>query len=90
MEKKTAYRESLRTLSDTLSETVVEGEARGVMSGLLEDVQDVLGNPGELPFVRHRNLAEKLDSTAKYFEVSHPNITAVINNVITSLNGIGI
>jgi ABC-type transporter Mla subunit MlaD len=37
-----------------------------------------------------RALVQSLQSTAEEFEARHPQLTAIINNVMTSLSGLGI
>ena len=57
---------------------------------LSQNVQDVLEHPGEAPFENHFRLMSSLKDGVLHFEASHPTLTALMNNVITMLNNIGI
>jgi len=53
---------------------------------LAGDVDEALAQTGEVS----RALAHSLQHTAEEFEVQHPQLTALINNVMTSLSSLGI
>jgi DNA repair ATPase RecN len=70
----------------------LKGELKQIDSGdpslekLARDVDEALAQTGEAT----RALALSLQHTAEEFEAKHPQLTAVINNVMTSLSNIGI
>ena len=53
---------------------------------LAGEVDSALGQTGEIS----RSLLHSLQHTAKEFEAHHPQLTAAINNIMTSLSGLGI
>lgn len=53
---------------------------------LSKDIQDALSQPDEIP----HTLNPSLQHMAEEFEVRHPKLTALINNVMLSLSGLGI
>lgn len=53
---------------------------------LASDVDAALEQPGEVSTA----LIHSLQHTTKEFEVNHPQLTAIINNIMTSLSSLGI
>jgi DNA repair ATPase RecN len=53
---------------------------------LVSDVDEALNQTTEAAHA----LADSLQHVAEEFEVNHPQLTAIINNVMTSLSNIGI
>jgi ABC-type transporter Mla subunit MlaD len=53
---------------------------------LAEDVDAALAHTGEAT----RILTQSLQQVTEEFEANHPQLTAIINNVMTSLSNIGI
>lgn len=53
---------------------------------LAGDVDTALAQSGELS----RTLVHSMQNTAEEFEVHHPQLTALINNIMNSLSGLGI
>lgn len=53
---------------------------------LAGDVDEALAQTGEVS----RALAHSLQHTAEEFEAHHPQLTALINNIMTSLSSLGI
>lgn len=53
---------------------------------LATDIDDALAETPEVS----ESLVQTLQHTAEEFEVNHPQLTAIINNVMTSLSNIGI
>ena len=39
---------------------------------------------------KHTSLSEQLKESTEHFEASHPELTAIMNNVINFLNNLGI
>ncbi len=81
----------LNALHDEISKTETDNpDEQKKLSNLTDNIQNVLGNPGDVSFGHHRNLMHGLNDAVESFEVSHPTLTTLINNVITSLNALGI
>jgi len=53
---------------------------------LADDVDEALAQAGEVSPALHRSL----QSAAEEFETHHPQLTAIINNLMNSLSGLGI
>lgn len=53
---------------------------------LADEVDEALDRAGEVS----RTLANSLQQTADEFEIHHPKLTAIINNIMTSLSALGI
>ncbi|MDH3345766.1 MAG: DUF4404 family protein, partial [Kiritimatiellaceae bacterium] len=56
------------------------------LARLANEVEEALTQTGEATLA----LAHSLQHTAEEFEANHPQLTAIINNVMTSLSNIGI
>lgn len=56
---------------------------------LVSDVSQILDNPGD-EHLRHRTFKQNLQESVRHFETSHPELTSVINTVLTSLSNMGI
>jgi hypothetical protein len=67
-----------------------DSEELNKLNALTKDIQNVLEDPGELSFGHHRVLMLGIDDAIKNFEVSHPTLTGLLNNVVNSLNALGI
>lgn len=77
-------KKSIEDLKNELEQTSVE---TGVFEEILETAKD--GVDRYTPEAVHE-LAQILHKEADTFEVEHPRITALINNVMTSLSNLGI
>lgn len=81
----------LHALNKEIEKTETDdSEALDKLNALTEDIQNVLGSPGEVSFGHHRILMQGVNDAIKDFEVSHPTLTNLLNNVIASLNALGI
>ena len=59
------------------------------LDNLARDVRQILDNPGE-EHLQHKTLKQNLQDSVRHLETSHPELTSVINNVLTSLANMGI
>ena len=90
MQKK-QYIQSLQELHSEIKKTKVPDPAH---SSQLQDIsfniQEILDHPGEPPPETHSRLMTSLRDAILLFEASHPTLTGLMNNVIKTLNNIGI
>lgn len=83
--------EHLNELHQEIANTQPEtGESQDHLDSLTQSIEKILESPGEVSFDHHRLLMGKLSDAIVHFEVSHPRLTDIINNVIQSLNALGI
>lgn len=66
-----------------------EHQVQERLDDLARDVRQILDTPGE-EHLHHRTLKQSLQDSVRHFETSHPELTSVINNVLTSLANMGI
>jgi hypothetical protein len=66
-----------------------EHQVQKRLEELSRDVRQMLDKPEE-EHLHHRTLKENLQNSVRHFEASHPELTSVINNVLTSLAKMGI
>lgn len=59
------------------------------LDNLVRDISQILDNPAD-EHRHHRSLKQNLQESVRHFETTHPELTSVINNVLTSLANVGI
>lgn len=90
---KQAFNESINNLKtelEKLQPTTSESEAEVALQGLNDSVMKIIEHPGDVPFIHHYDLMNKLKDSATEFEVDHPELTSAISHVIHTLSNIGI
>jgi hypothetical protein len=73
----------LKELKDELEQINSENPKLQKLAG---DVDTALAQPGDVS----RALVHSMQHAAEEFEVHHPQMTAIINNIMNSLSGLGI
>ncbi len=81
MSEKTKH--GLKELQNELKQINSEDPKLQKLAG---DIDAALEQPGDVPHA----LVHSLQHTAEEFEVNHPQLTAIINNIMNSLSGLGI
>jgi hypothetical protein len=90
MQKKD-LRESLSELHNELKNVAVVDDASGeILEKLNRDIKRILGNSGDIPQSHHQSLLERLKESTEHFEVSHPQLTSLMNGIIKALSDMGI
>lgn len=82
-------RELLEKVHAEIEQTqTVDENGRELLRDLERDIRELLARSqekqSELPIV------ERLDNTIKYFEVTHPDLTATLSELMTILSNAGI
>lgn len=81
--------ETLLELKARLGEMDLDdAEARRKLQTLVKDIQSSLDSPGDAEG-RH-TLVENLRDAVEHFEVEHPTLTAVLNDLMMALSNMGI
>ena len=75
-----------RELEDLKTELEQIGSEDPKLQKLVGELDSALAQPEEVP----QNLIHSMQHAAEEFEVHHPQLTALINNIMNSLSGIGI
>ncbi len=84
-------RERLAQLRTELEQTPADdATTRALLARLMQDVQDVLNHAADLPPHRYQSLAERLREARLQFEISHPQLTWTISQVIDTLSRMGL
>lgn len=78
-------REQLEQLTDALEALPVAGEQRDSLQRLIADIESQLGE-----LESDDSLVEQVETAVSTFEVEHPRIAAILNNIITTLGNIGV
>ena len=76
-----------RELKKTQSE---EKHVQERIDSLTRDVSRVLDQAEEETHEHHKTLKQNLEDAIRHFEASYPELTSIMNNVVTSLANMGI
>ena len=84
-------REQLERLDAELrSIDSVDDASREVLHRVQEDVQDLLSRSGEAIPQHDVSITERLRQGIQHFEVTHPNLVAMMEQVVHTLSEMGI
>jgi len=81
----------IKQLHSTLEgRSSITGKDREQLEQLSADLQAVLAMPGVVTPSRHQGIIDRLREAISRFEVSHPDLTATMAQVSTTLSDMGI
>jgi ribosome-binding protein aMBF1 (putative translation factor) len=84
-------REQLERLDANIKQTKSVDEAgRTILHELQQDVQDLLARSGEDSGLQQHPIAERLREGIQHFEVTHPALAGVMEEVVNMLSAMGI
>ena len=84
-------RERLERLDADLKRTESVDEAgRSILHELQLDVQNLLARSGDVPSPQNHAIAARLRDGIQHFEVTHPTLVALMEQVVNALSAIGI
>jgi hypothetical protein len=66
----------------------VDVQSREKLDGLVRSIQLKLEHPQDTR--HHQDLMDRLNDDVDYFEVSHPELTAIMNRIMVTLGNLGI
>jgi hypothetical protein len=82
-------KDSLRKLLEEIGKIEsVDNQSREKLDRLASSVQLKLDHPQDAR--HHQHLIEHLDDAIDHFEVSHPDLTAIMNTIMMTLGNLGI
>jgi hypothetical protein len=71
------------------ADAITEGD-RELLMRLSDDIHSLLAHPGGLAAAKHRSILDRLREAITSFEVSHPDLTAVMARISKFLADMGI
>jgi Domain of unknown function (DUF4404) len=80
----------LKLHEDLHKKKVVDEDSKEILGKLRDDIETILNQEKGATKEQSDNLIDRLKKSANHFEASHPEITAVINDVVTILVNIGV
>ena len=84
-------REQLERLEADLNKIDSVDEAgRDILHKLQQDVQDLLARSGEDSGLQEHPIAERLRQAIQHFEVTHPTLVGVMEQMVNTLSTMGI
>ena len=84
-------RELLRKLSSEIKNIdQVDKSSKELLDKLKIQIDELLERDDKKITDEHASLSEQLKESTEHFEASHPELTAIMNNVINFLNNLGI
>jgi hypothetical protein len=89
MNKETELTEALNRLRAEIGALDTADEiSRRKVQALVEDLEKKIKSPEDREI--HESLTEQLKDSVLHFEVSHPRLTAVMNDIMVRLGNMGI
>ncbi len=83
--------ELLQQLHDAINKIQKVDEKGGeLLRDLDGDIRDLLARSGEEPLRVRPSIIRQMERAISYFEVTHPDFTALISDVMSSLSNAGI
>lgn len=79
----------IEELHNSLEKAGLIEEHSEILESFDHDVKDILESPGDFSFDHYPVFADKLQTIAEKFEISHPKISDAIKGIINTLNSIG-
>ncbi|MEE9395709.1 MAG: DUF4404 family protein [Methylococcales bacterium] len=64
-----------------------DNESKAKLEKIVDDLEQKIKNPDD---VDHNRLISDVKDTVTHFEVSHPTITAILNDIMMALSNMGI
>jgi len=84
-------REQLERLEADLKKIESVDEAgRAILHNLQQDVQDLLDRSGEVSSLQEHPISERLRQAIQHFEVTHPTLVGVMEQMVNTLSTMGI
>jgi hypothetical protein len=84
-------KEHLGTLhNELLNVKTVDHDTKILLKEIRGDVQTLLSHKGEYSSEHHATIKERMEDSARHFEVSHPSLASTIKIVVNTLNNMGI
>ena len=84
-------REQLERLDADLKRTEsVDEESHAILHQLQQDVQELLTRSGEVSHLQEHPIVARLRLGIQHFEVTHPTLVAVMEQMINTLSTMGI
>ena len=81
--------ETLKALREEINNlSIEEKESKARLEELIEKLELKLERPEDT--IHHESLTDGISESLTYFEVSHPRITGVLNEIMMTLSNMGI
>jgi hypothetical protein len=85
MDEQAIYQQ-LESLKQELAKTSVGDDAREKMLGLIDRIEEQMHTPGSAD----DGISEQFETLVTEFEVSHPTLTGIVNNLLVTLGNMGV
>ena len=84
-------RKTLHQLQDEIkSIKAVDDTGKVLLHNLEDDISALLERSGGNPVQVHPSVVQRLEGVVSHFEVTHPDLTTLISNLLESLSNAGI
>jgi hypothetical protein len=84
-------RELLQQLHEEINNTqTVDEKGKELLRDLDGDIRALLERSEEHPVQAHPSIVQNLESTLGHFEISHPELTALVSKLLDTLSNAGI
>lgn len=86
MDEQQLYQQLEALKSELDNSPALSGETREKMLGLIDRMEEQMHSPEH----DHDSVSEQFKSLVAEFEVSHPTLTRVVNNLLVTLGNMGV
>jgi hypothetical protein len=91
IESRPSLREQIERLEAEIRSTeTVDDTGREILHRLQDDLQDLLSRSGEETTPPDLSVTGRLRQAMQHFEISHPNLVAMMESVVHTLSEMGI
>ncbi len=81
----------LHQLHDEIQRTTsIDGKGSEMLRDLQEDIRTLLEHSQDGPVTVHPSMVQRLERALNQFEVTHPDLTTLISNLLDSLSAAGL
>jgi hypothetical protein len=70
--------------------TTLDDKGRDLLRDLDADIRALLGHSGPVPEEMQEPVMNRLQESLEHFEMTHPALTALLSDLMTSLSNVGI
>lgn len=81
--------DTLQKLKDQIAGLALDdAEAKEKLQSLVDSLEEKLRSPQDA--AHHHSLVEEVRDSVQHFEVEHPRLTAILNDLMMTLSNLGI
>jgi hypothetical protein len=72
------------------SAETIDEDSEKLLREIIVDAKALIAHKGEFPSDNHATIKDRFADAARHFELSHPSVASILNNVVNTFNNMGI